>query len=223
MRDIVEVVALSLGFLSWVTVGISLQDQHWRESSGDGSVIITNAIYENLWTACATDSAGTYNCFDFQSMLALPGYIQVCRACMILAVVLGAFGITSTLFGMQCSKVADDNYILKGRMVAVGGFCFLLQGLSTMVAVSWYAYSITEEFFDDLYLGNKYEFGTGMYIGWGSAGLSLLSGSLLMCACNMESADNPMDLPSEPLTTTYKIGRSQSESTCSHYQINAYV
>lgn len=73
MKDILEVVALCLGFLSWATAGISLQDKYWRESSTEGSVITTSTIYGNLWMSCASDSTGIYNCYDFQSMLALPG------------------------------------------------------------------------------------------------------------------------------------------------------
>lgn len=73
MRDIIEVVALALGFMSWTMVGVSLQDKQWKKNSGDGGVVITNEIFENLWMACATDSMGTFDCYEFQSMLALPG------------------------------------------------------------------------------------------------------------------------------------------------------
>ncbi|XP_031428385.1 claudin-15-like isoform X2 [Clupea harengus] len=209
MRDILEVAALCLGFLSWATVGISLQDQYWKESTTDGSVITTSTIYGNLWMSCASDSTGIYNCHDFQSLLALP--------------VLGTFGITSTLFGMQCSKVGGDNYTFKGRIVTLGGLCFLLQGLSTIVGVSWYAFNITQEFFDPLYPGIKYEIGNGLYIGWSSALLALCGGFLLLWACNLGTSENIITLPSQPLTRSHKIGRSQSQSTCSQYEMNAYV
>ncbi|XP_063058289.1 claudin-15-like [Engraulis encrasicolus] len=155
MRDIIEVVALALGFMSWTMVGVSLQDKQWKKNSGDGGVVITNEIFENLWMACATDSMGTFDCYEFQSMLALPGYIQVCRACMIASAILGAIGVVLTLFGMQCSKVADHNHVLKSRLVALGGFCFLMQGLCTVVAAAWYTCSIVYEFFDRFYDGTK--------------------------------------------------------------------
>ncbi|XP_076131021.1 claudin-15-like [Alosa pseudoharengus] len=223
MRDILEVAALCFGFLGWATIGISLQDKYWRESTTEGSVITTSTIYGNLWMSCASDSLGVYNCHAFQSMLALPGYIQACRAFMISAIVLGTFGIISTMFGMQCSKAGGDNYILKGRIVTLGGLCFLLQGLCTVVAVSWYAFTITQEFFDPLYPGIKYEIGKGLYIGWSSAVLALCSGSLLLCTCNLETAENKIALPPQPHTKSHKTSRSLSESTCSQYEKNAYV
>lgn len=56
------------------------------------------------------------------------GYIQASRALMIAAIVFGTFGLVATLAGMQCSKVGGENYILKGRIAAIGGVFFLLQG-----------------------------------------------------------------------------------------------
>lgn len=73
MKDIIEVAALFLGFTSWVMIFISLQDQYWKESTTEGSVITTSTIYENLWMSCASDSTGIYNCRDFPSLFALPG------------------------------------------------------------------------------------------------------------------------------------------------------
>lgn len=73
MKDVLEVTALFLGFAAWIMIFVSLQDQYWRESTTDGSVITTSTIYENLWMSCASDSTGIYNCWDFPSLFALPG------------------------------------------------------------------------------------------------------------------------------------------------------
>lgn len=56
------------------------------------------------------------------------GYIQASRALMIAAIVFGTFGLVATLAGMQCSKIGGENYVLKGRIAAIGGVFFLLQG-----------------------------------------------------------------------------------------------
>lgn len=47
---------------------------------------------------------------------------------MIAAIVFGTFGLVGTLVGMQCSKIGGENYVLKGRIAAIGGVFFLLQG-----------------------------------------------------------------------------------------------
>uniref|UniRef100_A0A3Q3MR68 Claudin n=1 Tax=Mastacembelus armatus TaxID=205130 RepID=A0A3Q3MR68_9TELE len=189
MKEILEVVALFLGFVGWILIFISLQNQYWRESTQDGSVILTSAIFENLWMSCASDSTGNYDCREFPSLFALPGYIQACRALMITSIVSGTFGLVATLAGMQCSKIGGENYVLKGRVAAVGGVCFLFQGICTVIAVSWYAANITQLFFDQFYPGIKYELGEALYIGWSSATLAICGGSFLLCACKVKTTN----------------------------------
>lgn len=47
---------------------------------------------------------------------------------MIAAVIFGAFGLVTTLIGMQCCKAAEDNPVLKGKLAGIGGVFFILQG-----------------------------------------------------------------------------------------------
>lgn len=224
MRDIVEVVALFLGFVGWILIFISLEDQYWKESTTEGSVITTSTIYENLWMSCASDSTGIYNCRDFPSLLALPGYIQASRALMIAAIVFGTFGLVTTLVGMQCSKIGGENYILKGRIAMIGGVFFLLQGICTMIAISWYAANITQQFFDEFYPGTKYEIGEGLYIGWSSATLAICGGSCLLCACKGQSSNEKIPYPYRPPSRGRVISTvAASHSVPSNYDRNAYV
>ncbi|XP_058482388.1 claudin-15-like isoform X1 [Solea solea] len=224
MKWVIEVTALFLGFASWVLVFVALEDQYWKESTTDGSVITTSTLYENLWMSCASDSTGIYNCWDFQSLLALPGFIQAARALMISAIVFGTFGLLATLVGMQCSKIGGENYVLKGRIAAIGGVFFLLQGLCTMIAVSWYAANITQQFFDQFYPGTKYEIGEGLYIGWSSATLAICGGSCLLCACKMESSEEKIQYPYQPGSRGYMLSTVATSHTApSNYGRNAYV
>ncbi|KAM9331795.1 claudin-15b [Pholidichthys leucotaenia] len=224
MNPIVEVVAFFLGFLAWIMVGVSLPNRYWRESTVEGNVITTSTIYENLWMSCATDSTGVHNCRDFPSLLALPGFIQAARALMIASIVFGTFGLVATLVGMQCSKVGGENYVLKGRFAAVGGVFFLLQGLCTMIAVSWYAASITQEFFNELYLGTKYEIGEGLYIGWASATLAICGGSCLLFACKTKTDNEKISYPYQQASRGHVLPSvAMSQSAPSNYGRNAYV
>ncbi|XP_014062365.1 claudin-15a [Salmo salar] len=222
MDPIVEVVALLLGFIGWVMVGIAIPNRYWKVSTVDGSVITTSTIYENLWMSCATDSTGIHNCHEFPSLLALNGYIQASRALMIAAIIFGSFGLLATLVGMQCSKAAGVNMVLKGRIAGVGGVLFLLQGLCTMISVSWYAFNITQDFFNPLYPGIKYEIGEGLYIGWCSAVLAIVGGSCLTCACKLGTSEK-QHYPYQPRGTVYSgMAPSQSQAATS-YGRNAYV
>ena len=48
---------------------------------------------------------------------------------MIAAIVFGTFGLVASLAGIQCTKIGGDNYALKGRIAAIGGVFFILQGI----------------------------------------------------------------------------------------------
>ncbi|XP_051564144.1 claudin-15-like [Myxocyprinus asiaticus] len=225
MDPILEVVALCFGFISWIMVGVAIPNRYWKVSSIDGTVITTSTLYENLWMSCATDSTGVHNCREFPSLLALTGYIQASRALMIASVVFGTFGVVATLIGMQCSKAGGENYVLKGRIAGTGGAFFLLQGLCTMVSVSWYAFNITQEFFNPLYPGQKYEIGEGLYIGWASGTLAICGGACLMFACKFGTKEK-IGYPYQPARgTVYSVSASRrdAQSGQSTYGKNAYV
>ncbi|XP_018581642.1 claudin-15-like isoform X1 [Scleropages formosus] len=220
MNPAVEVACFALGFLGWILVGVALPNRYWRVSTVDGNVITTSTVYENLWMSCAMDATGVHSCREFPSLLALSGYLQASRALMITAIVLGACGVLATLVGMRCSKAGGENYVLKGRIAGVGGVLFVLQGLCTMISVSWYAFNITQEFFDPLYPGIKYEIGEGLYIGWCSGTLAICGGVCLLCACRTEGPDK-VSYPYQSAKRTVYSGASQK--TPSNYDRNAYV
>ncbi|XP_059207975.1 claudin-15b [Centropristis striata] len=224
MNAIVEALAFFLGFLGWLMVGIALPNRYWRVSSVDGNVITTSTIYENLWMSCATDSTGVHNCRDFPSLLALSGYIQASRALMIASIVFGTFGLVATLVGMKCSKIGGENYLLKGRVAAIGGAFFLLQGICTMIAISWYAANITQQFFDQFYPGTKYEIGEGLYIGWSSGTLAICGGSCLLCACKITKPSEKIPYPYQPSSRGHVLSTvGTSQTAPSNYGRNAYV
>ncbi|XP_061565963.1 claudin-15a [Cololabis saira] len=222
MDPIVEVVALLLGFIGWVMVGITLPNRYWKTSTVDGNVITTSTIYENLWMSCATDSTGVHNCREFPSLLALNGYIQASRALMIISIVFGTFGLVGALIGIQCSKAGGENYALKGRIAGTAGVLFILQGVCTMVSVSWYAFNITQDFFDPFYPGTKFEIGEALYIGWCSAVLAIAGGACLTCSCKMATEEK---YPGNYQTrgTAYSGAAPSRSVAASTYGRNAYV
>ncbi|XP_056314435.1 claudin-15b [Danio aesculapii] len=229
MKNILQIFALLLGFLGCGSAVLSLYNHYWKVSTDDDSVIITSNIFENLWMSCADDSTGTFNCRDFQSLLALPGYIQACRALIITSIVLGIFGLVATLVGMQCLKIGGDDYIMKSQIAGAGGVFFILQGLCTMTAVSWYAFNITQDFFDPLYPGIKYEIGQGLYIGWSSATLALCSGCCLLCSCGLCTPTGKKSFSQSHLQNFRSSYQPQSinivptVSTTPHYLSSQYV
>ncbi|XP_046902676.1 claudin-10-like isoform X2 [Hypomesus transpacificus] len=179
MRNMVtEILAFILSTSGWVLVCSTLPTEYWKVSSLDGTVITTATYWSNLWRTCVTDSTGVSNCKDFPSMLALEGYIQVCRGLMIAAICLGFFGAIFALVGMKCTKIggSDQN---KARIAFLSGVNFILSGLCSLSACSLYAHRITSEFFDPMFVAQKYELGAALFIGWAGSILCLLGGLIL--------------------------------------------
>ncbi|XP_057282544.1 claudin-15-like isoform X2 [Pezoporus wallicus] len=183
MTSTLEIVSFLLCLGGLATIGATLPHDYWKVSSLHGSVITTTTLFENLWKSCAQDSTGVSNCRDFDSLLALPAYIQACRALMIASILLGFIAAVLSLLGLKCTKIGLSDEDGKTKFAVTGGFLFILGGLCSMVAVSWYAAMITAQFFDPLYAGTKYELGDALYLGWAGSVLCMLGGILLTCSC----------------------------------------
>ncbi|XP_069001585.1 claudin-10a [Embiotoca jacksoni] len=170
-----EIAAFLLAVSGWILVSSALPADYWKVSSVDGTVITTATFWSNLWKTCVTDSTGVSNCKDFPSMLALDAYIQVCRGLMIASVCLGFFGAVLALVGMKCTKIGGSE-TAKARFAVLSGCHFLLGGLCSVTACSVYAHRITTDFFDPLFVAQKFELGAALFIGWAGSVLCILGG-----------------------------------------------
>ncbi|XP_040202859.1 claudin-15 isoform X1 [Rana temporaria] len=233
MSMLVETTGFFFGVTGSIMLGITLFNANWRESTVDGNVITTSTLFENLWMSCATDSTGVYNCRDFPSLLALSGYLQASRALMISSLVFGFFACLSGMVGLQCTKVADGNTVMKGKFATVSGALSIFGGICAGIAVSWYAFNITKEFFNPLYPGTKYEIGAALYLGWSGALLDVVGGSLMCCSFktqvvkakkgysyNYRTTNTGSSSKPAPQTA---LPRYESSNSISKYGKNAYV
>uniref|UniRef100_M3YWV0 Claudin n=2 Tax=Mustela putorius furo TaxID=9669 RepID=M3YWV0_MUSPF len=230
----VETFGFFMGALGLLMLGVTLSHSSWRVSTVHGSVITTNTIFENLWFSCATDSMGVSNCREFPSLLALSGYIQACRALMITAIFLGFLGLFLGIVGLRCVNIGSMELSRKAKLAATAGALHILAGLCGMVAISWYAFNITQEFFDPLYPGTKYELGPALYLGWSASLLAILGGFCLGSGCCR--APDADQAPRTRLPYKASVMRSpvltgglrpaasdEGDSTFGKYGKNAYV
>ncbi|CAM4720999.1 unnamed protein product [Lepidochelys kempii] len=178
-----QISALLLALAGLIILLVTTVSNRWKISSTATAVITANWIYEGLWMNCAATALGSVQCKKFFSLLSLDTYIQACRALMIISIVLGLLATALSLFGLKCTQVGMSNENTKVKISVTGGVIFILAGLSSMVAVSWYAARITAQFFDPLYGGTKYELGDALYLGWAGSILSMLGGIFLTCSC----------------------------------------
>ncbi|XP_051717869.1 claudin 15-like b isoform X2 [Ctenopharyngodon idella] len=181
-----------LGFLmclgGWLLSFMSLLNDSWRTSSFVDQLITSVWYYQNLWQTCAEGSTGVTNCKQFESMLSLSVYIQACRALMIIALILGLLSVILGTMGLKCTKLGSTSEETKGKISLTAGVIFILSGLCVMVAVSWYAAQVVQEFNDPFYGGTKYELGAGLYLGWAAGALDILGGGVL---CSSFKSSSP--------------------------------
>ncbi|XP_041118699.1 claudin-19-like isoform X1 [Polyodon spathula] len=178
-----QIVGLVMGFLGLILQICSTCSNTWKVSSNADSVISAKWVFEGLWMKCAATALGSVQCNWFRGLLGLDSYIQGCRALMIVSLLLGLGGIIVALLGLKCTKIGSTNEQTKGKIALSGGVCLIVSGLCSIIPVSWYAYQITQEFYNPLYGGTKYELGPALYMGWGGAILAILGGSFLCCSC----------------------------------------
>ncbi|XP_072546882.1 claudin 15-like b isoform X2 [Salminus brasiliensis] len=175
----VEVLGLVLAIVGWCLESSSTNSDKWRISSHSEAVITSSSQYEGLWTTCAANSMGAVQCQRYKTILGLPGYVQACRALMIIALLFGLFSILLSVLGLKCTKLGSMSDEGKGRLTLTAGAMFILSGVCVLIAVSWYAARIVQEFNDPFYVGTKFELGAGLYLGWAAAVLVILGGGML--------------------------------------------
>ncbi|XP_041851168.1 claudin-1-like isoform X2 [Melanotaenia boesemani] len=191
MAVCLQVMGLVLGVLSWCLQSSVTSSKTWRVSSHTESVTTSQSQFEGLWMSCAANSLGSIQCSRFKTVLGLPAHLQACRALMILSLLLGLASIIVSALGLKCTKIGRMAEEVKEQIVLSGGIMFILSGVFTLIAVSWYTTRVIHDFYEPLYGGLRFELGTGLYLGWAASGLAILGGSLLCCSCKRRRSSPP--------------------------------
>ncbi|KFO83705.1 Claudin-19, partial [Buceros rhinoceros silvestris] len=178
-----QICALLLALAGFTMLLVTTISNRWKVSDTVSMLAPADGISEGLWMDCAVAPFGLIQCKKFLYMMSSETHIQACRALMITSILLGFIGTVLSLLGLKCTNVGLSDEDVKMKFAVTGGFLFILGGLCSMVAVSWYAVMVTAQFFDSLYAGTKYELGDALYLGWAGSVLCMLGGILLTCSC----------------------------------------
>ncbi|XP_038153625.1 claudin-19-like [Cyprinodon tularosa] len=191
MAVCLQVLGLFLGVVSWCLQSSCTSSQTWKVRSQAETVTTSSWQFEGLWMSCAATAMGSVQCSRFKTVLGLPGHLQACRALMIMSLIIGLASIIISVLGLKCTKIGRTSEKVKEQIALSGGILFILSGVFTLTAVSWYAARVINDFHDPFHGGLKFELGTGLYLGWTSSSLAILGGSLLCCSCRRSSSTPP--------------------------------
>ncbi|KAG5284847.1 hypothetical protein AALO_G00031160 [Alosa alosa] len=175
--------ALSLIGLIGLIIGTILPQ--WKMSAYVGDNIITAiAMYEGLWMSCAFQSTGQIQCKVYDSILQLNSALQATRALMIVGIIVTVFGLGVSTMGMKCTNCGGDDKTKKSRIAMTGGIILVIGALCSIVACSWFAHRIIQDFYNPFTpVNTKYEFGSAIFIAWAGAFLDILGGAMLAASC----------------------------------------
>ncbi|NXJ08110.1 CLD19 protein, partial [Odontophorus gujanensis] len=178
-----QICSLLLALAGFTVLLLTTMSNTWKVSDATAILVPAEWASEGLWMDCAITAFGSTQCQRFLYMLSSGIHVQACRALMIISILLGFIAAVVSLLGLKCTNVGLSDEDEKLKVAVTGGFLFILGGLCSMVAVSWYAAMITAEFFNPSYTGTKYELGDALYLGWAGSVLCLLGGIFLTCSC----------------------------------------
>nr|AFK11299.1 claudin-10A-like protein [Callorhinchus milii] len=207
-----QITSLLLGFIGLVFVIVSTLSTAWKMSTFHATLITSTRTYDGLWRTCAFTSLGTMQCTFYWSLLALNPYVQACRALMIISIILGVLGTLMALFGLKCTNIGATDETKKGKIALSGGLVYLFAGVCCLVPISWYAFNVTQDFYNPIYAGTRYELGSALYIGWAGASLLILGGSFLCCSCKRNPKGYKYSAPKSGQRIYTKSETSQSKA-----------
>ncbi|XP_034042409.1 claudin-10-like [Thalassophryne amazonica] len=159
----------------WILVCSTMPTEIWTWSEVDSRVLTTSNYFSNLWKDCISDSTGISDCKGIPSMLALSWDIHMCRALIIISIILAFFGSILVLVGMKCTKIGGSE-IANARITFAGGMNYFIGGKSQSKKSQYYGNKVRAEFQDPSFRAKKFEIGVGVFIGWGGSTLLVVGG-----------------------------------------------
>lgn len=179
-----QILGLSLAIIGFLGSIVICALPTWKVTAFIGANIVTSqVIWEGLWMNCVTQSTGQMQCKVYDSLLALPQDLQAARALVVIAIIVGVFGILLGVVGGKCTNFVEDES-QKCRVAIASGIIFLIAGLLVLIPVCWTANTIIRDFYNPILTNaQRRELGASLYLGWATAGLLFLGGGLLCSSC----------------------------------------
>ncbi|XP_062312656.1 claudin-10-like [Osmerus eperlanus] len=181
----------------WILVCSTMPTEIWTWSEVSSIVLTTSNYFSNLWKDCVSDSTGMSDCKGIPSLFALSWDIHMCRALIITSIILAFFGSILVLVGMKCTKLGGSE-IINARVTFAGGMNYLVSGLCSMVAFSFFGNKLRAEFHDMHFKEQKFEIGVGVYIGWGGSTFLVVGGLLYSIIAGKEGCNSSSDGKQQP-------------------------
>ncbi|XP_028564597.2 claudin-25 [Podarcis muralis] len=179
---------LMISFFGWVSSCVTTSIPFWKNLNLELNELET--WNTGLWHACVIQDENIMECKSYGSLLTLPLEFRISRIVMVLSNGLGFLALCTSILGLNCLKIREQNLGLKKRLGIAGGILFCISGMATLAPVSWVAYNVVREFWDKTVpeIVPRWEFGEALFLGWFAGFFLILGGFLLICsACFLQT------------------------------------
>lgn len=176
-----HIVAVCLAIIGFLGTILICALPMWKVTPFVGANIITAQIYwEGLWMNCVLQSTGQMQCKAYDSILALPQYLQGCRALVCVSIGVSVLAIGLTAVGGRWTNFFDYDRRTKTNIGVAGGAVFIVAGILCIIPVSWSASIIITGFYSPTAIdAMRGELGASIYVGWASGALLVIGGGIL--------------------------------------------
>ncbi|XP_032803079.1 claudin-6-like [Petromyzon marinus] len=178
-----QLLAMALALLGWLCMLVSCMLPMWKVSGmSSSSAFLAQGVFEGLWVHCVLQGTGDMQCRTHGSMMSLGTSMQITRALVVCATMLGVVAFFVALAGAKCTTWLDES-ATKTRLATSAAVCFAVVGLLELVAVSCMAHHIISDHNNPLISPDmRREIGLSLYLGFGAAALLLMGSSFMLCA-----------------------------------------
>ncbi|XP_053504730.1 claudin-4-like [Ictalurus furcatus] len=172
-----QILGLVMALIGFVGIIVICGLPAWKMSAFIGANIVTFQVYwEGLWMDCVVQTTGQMQCKVYDSLLILPVHLQAARALIIVALVVGIFGIIVTIIGGKCTSFVQDESA-KAKIAITSGIIFIITGILILIPVCWTTNAIIRDFYNPA-LTDAQRRELGPCLKMVSAGLQMLGAAL---------------------------------------------
>ncbi|XP_067409125.1 claudin-34-like [Emydura macquarii macquarii] len=145
-----QLAAFAFGTTGWILCTISMGLVEWRIWHVDNTTVISSGIaWVGIWKVCfisyiqVSSDLKEQVCHKMNDYkTSIPREIFVAQGLLLIAMVIGALGMASTIFALRSTYMGILYKTQIIRFFLVGGFLYLAASLCVLIPVSWNFYSV---------------------------------------------------------------------------------
>uniref|UniRef100_A0A3Q4HN86 Claudin n=1 Tax=Neolamprologus brichardi TaxID=32507 RepID=A0A3Q4HN86_NEOBR len=104
----IQITGITMAIVGWLLEITACGLPMWKVSAFIGANIVTaQTFWKGLWMDCVVQSTGQMQCKVYDSMLALESDLQAARAMIIIAILVGVFGLILSVAGGKCTNCIE--------------------------------------------------------------------------------------------------------------------